>query len=214
VDSSLSTQKKWAHANIEEQRRTEAELLAERNGPPIAQGDYHRLEAALAFKREREQLEQARYARFQWEQKLALAQASSPRMLMSGGEIPSDYRQVEYGSSGTRRQIAFNRKPGLTGAAYSRVQGASGQEWNHPARFYVRQLQEDSATQADAAANANEVGQQAQQADGDAPYAIPVPGRPGYVTMPPKMGGYIDVRGYAPGALVMDPWTKTVIRVP
>jgi len=158
-------------------------------------------------------MELARYARFQWEQKLALAQASSPKMLISSGDVPSDYRRVDYANSRNHREIAFTRMHGFTGAAYSRV--SSDQEGSYPARFYQRQLQEDSATQAEADYNANQVSQQSgQQMDQDAPYAIPVPGRPGYVTMPPKMGGYIDVRGYAPGALVMDPWTKTVMRVP
>jgi len=196
---------------IEKQRSYEAELVAERNGPRMAPGDYKQLTAALSFKHEKEQLELARYARFQMEQKLALAQASSPKMLVtSGGDISSDYRQVEYGNSRGHREFALNRGQGFAGTAYSTVQRSSAREF--PAQFYRRQIQEDSATQAEATYNANQSG--SEQSDQEAPYAIPVPGRPGYVTMPPKMGGYIDVRGYAPGALVMDPWTKTVIRVP
>jgi hypothetical protein len=39
------------------------------------------------------------------------------------------------------------------------------------------------------------------------PYAVPVPNKPGYVTSPrAPYAGYIDVRGYAPGTEIKDPW--------
>ncbi len=214
-----STQKNMARSILEDQRRHEAELRDEVNGPPMAPADYKRMMVALAFKRERAQVEEARYAKFQMDQKIALAQASSPKMLITNGngDIPSDYRQVQYGDMRGHRELSSIHRhagSGFAGGAYSVVQGSSG--GGYPARFYRRQIQEDSATQAEAAYNANNPNPDltGQQIDPEAPYAIPVPGRPGYVTMPPKMGGYIDVRGYAPGAMVMDPWTKTVIKVP
>jgi len=227
---------------LDEQRRHEAELHAEMMGPPIAPNDYRRLTAAVAFKREREQMETARYARFQLAQKIALAQASSPNLMRSeGGEVPSDYRQVQFtnrrNASGYRRVQYTNslrqQEPelepvaeGPTGESVlpiSRLQRASGgvrvsrEDRVYPARFYQRQMQEDSAVQAETSyneANANADATQQQQVDPNTPYAIPVPGRPGFVTMAPKFGGVVDVRGYAPGSYVMDPWTKTIIRVP
>jgi len=212
-ESSLQTQKKMAAMTLEQGRRDEAELMVERNGPRIASGDYRRLEAAVAFKREKEQLELAEYARFQMQQKIALAQASSPRMVITkGDEVPSDYRQVEYTNGMDHRDLSYSRKQGFVGAAYSAMRKARDQ--NYPARFYVRQLQEDSAAQAQMQEQQNQLTPGQEINPDDVPYAIPVPGRPGYVTMPPKIGGYIDVRGYAPGSMVMDPWTKTIIRVP
>lgn len=40
------------------------------------------------------------------------------------------------------------------------------------------------------------------------PYAIKVPDKPGYVTSPrAPYAGVIDVRGYAPGTEIRDPWS-------
>ncbi len=190
---------------VEDQRRLAAELRSEACGPAIAPADYKRLMAAMAFKRERAQRELAQFAKFQTDQKLNLAEASAPKMMVTSGEIPSNYRQVEFSNARTHHRVLSS------GVAYSQV--GQGSRQDYPAGFYRRQMQEDSAAQAETAFNENARSQQ-QQGDPETPYAIPVPGRPGYVTMPPKMGGYIDVRGYAPGAVVMDPWTKTIIRVP
>lgn len=197
---------------LADQRRHDAELREEAYGPRIAPGDYRRMLAAVSAAKNREQQELAMYAKFQSDRKFALAQASSPRMLISNGsDLPVDYRQMDRAAMREYRQVAYT-------PATSRVgRSSAGQEADYPARFYKRELQENSVAQAQAEYNENaravQVGD--QQATGeDTPYAVPVPGRPGFVTMPPKMGGYIDVRGYNPGSYVMDPWTKTVIRVP
>ncbi len=49
----------------------------------------------------------------------------------------------------------------------------------------------------------------------DVPYAIPVPGKQGFVTSPfaPDLG-YIDVQQYPPGTDVKDPFTGKVFRTP
>ncbi|MEA3209539.1 MAG: ral secretion pathway protein [Chthoniobacter sp.] len=49
----------------------------------------------------------------------------------------------------------------------------------------------------------------------DIPAAIPVEGKPGYVTSPhaPK-AGYIDVRGFAAGTEIKDPYSGKIFRVP
>ena len=50
---------------------------------------------------------------------------------------------------------------------------------------------------------------------GNYEYAKPVPGKPGYVTLPssPK-SGYIEVKGFAPGDLARDPLTQRIFVVP
>jgi len=55
----------------------------------------------------------------------------------------------------------------------------------------------------------------AEKARGDMPYGIPIPGRKGMVISPylPE-GNYIDVRAFAPGSAVKDPYTGKIFRVP
>jgi hypothetical protein len=49
----------------------------------------------------------------------------------------------------------------------------------------------------------------------DVPYAIPVPGKQGFVTSPFAPGsGYIDVRQFPPGTDVKDPFTGKIFRTP
>ena len=49
----------------------------------------------------------------------------------------------------------------------------------------------------------------------DIPYAIPVPGKQGFVTSPfAPESGYIDVHQFAPGTAVKDPFTGKVFRTP
>ncbi|MGH8046989.1 MAG: hypothetical protein ACREKL_07060 [Chthoniobacterales bacterium] len=46
------------------------------------------------------------------------------------------------------------------------------------------------------------------------PFAIPVPGKPGYVTSPYSSDGYIDVRGFPKGTEVKDPYSGKIFLVP
>ena len=49
----------------------------------------------------------------------------------------------------------------------------------------------------------------------DLPYGTPVPGKEGFVTSPfSPNSGYIDVRGFAPGTPVRDPYTGKVFLTP
>lgn len=47
------------------------------------------------------------------------------------------------------------------------------------------------------------------------PYGTPVPNKPGYVTSPhPPFAGYVDLRGFSPGAEVKCPYTGELFLVP
>jgi len=49
----------------------------------------------------------------------------------------------------------------------------------------------------------------------DLPYAIPVPNKPGFVTSPfAPNAGLVDVRDFAPGAAVKDPYTGRIFFTP
>ncbi len=49
---------------------------------------------------------------------------------------------------------------------------------------------------------------------GDYPYGVPVPGKPGFVHSPFSPDKMTDVRGYAPGTEVKDPYTGKIFLVP
>jgi hypothetical protein len=55
-----------------------------------------------------------------------------------------------------------------------------------------------------------------EKAKAGLPYGIPVPGRKGMVTSPytPEEGKYVDVTGFASGAVVKDPYTGKFFLVP
>lgn len=53
-----------------------------------------------------------------------------------------------------------------------------------------------------------------QAARGDYPYGVPVPDKPGFVRSPYSPDKLTDVRGYAPGTEVKDPYTGKIFLVP
>ncbi len=53
-----------------------------------------------------------------------------------------------------------------------------------------------------------------QAAKGDYPYGVPVEGKPGFVRSPYSPDKMTDVRGYAPGTEVKDPYTGKIFLVP
>jgi hypothetical protein len=56
---------------------------------------------------------------------------------------------------------------------------------------------------------------QSKDSKRDMPYGIPVPNKPGFVTSPysPK-SGYVDVRGFASGTEVKDPYSGKIFLTP
>ena len=52
------------------------------------------------------------------------------------------------------------------------------------------------------------------QARGDYPYGVPVPDKPGFVRSPYSPDKLTDVRGYAPGTEVKDPYTGKIFLDP
>jgi hypothetical protein len=55
----------------------------------------------------------------------------------------------------------------------------------------------------------------ASKKGGDLRYGTPVPGKQGFVTSPfSPDNGYIDVRGFAPGTAVKDPYTGKIFLTP
>ena len=72
-----------------------------------------------------------------------------------------------------------------------------------------------SATPTEPSVRAATAAPEAKGGKRDAPYGIPVPNRPGFVTSPfAPNGGYVDVRGFASGTEVKDPYTEKIFLTP
>ena len=94
-----------------------------------------------------------------------------------------------------RKQIDENESPANT---ESSAQTTSGKSSKPPSKTNTR-----STTRADA------------KKGSDLSYGTPVPGKPGLVTSPyAPNSGYIDVRGFAPGTPVKDPYTGKIFLTP
>jgi len=191
-------------------------MLALNNATEPSREDAKRMAGYLAAQSAREQHMVAEQARFQFEQKLELAQASGSRNSMYAGE----------GQSGETLGQAYAERHGETiaigghVAGHQRGQESSGGAINAPDRYYLQSTLEQSANQlvSDSARREQEANANANNANNEnpAPFADPVPGMPGYVTSPEpiRTGGYIDVRGYNPGTTLIDPYTGQYMRVP
>lgn len=94
-----------------------------------------------------------------------------------------------------RKQGEGNENPAN---AESNVQATSGKSNKPPSKTNTR-----STTRAEA------------KKGSDLSYGTPVPGKPGLVTSPySPNSGYIDVRGFAPGTPVKDPYTGKIFLTP
>src|SRR6266487_1255573 len=72
-----------------------------------------------------------------------------------------------------------------------------------------------SATSTEPLVRAATAAPEAKGGKRDAPYGIPVPNKPGFVTSPfAPNGGYVDVRGFASGTEVKDPYTEKIFLTP
>jgi len=188
--------------------KDQAEMHAEANADYISAADEQRIATMLAARSAQEQHELAEYARFQFNQRLALAEASAPRIYMSPESNSDEDTAAAIESERRGPMLAVNGNATLHG----RTQGAynTGDDTD---RLYVRGVLENSADQS-VADSANREAEPADNTDG-LPFGQPVPGNPGFVTSPTApTSGYIDVRGFEPGSEVVDPYTRRPMRVP
>lgn len=203
------------------EKRREAELRAEANAPGPTREELARVRAVLAARKAREDREIARYRQYQTEQKLALAEASAPKMfIFNGGQVPGEMAPTRF--SGASRSSGF-QTVGVTRTAASQSipsQGAikimreSREVPNYPNRFARRSAQEEGLDRQDAMLDA-QARLDAEALMQSAPFGVPVPGKPGYMSSPPQnFQGFIDVRDYTPGSVVVDPYTGQKVRVP
>jgi hypothetical protein len=201
---------------IRAEQQHEADIRKEANAPGMPAADQQRIASVMADRAAREQYELAQCSKFQFNQRLELAQASAPRIYLSPQE-GSGEKAIGQPSSDRQKQSMA-----LTGHASHPI-NAGGQAVSGVAtasdRFYLRsglensanQLVRDSAEREQQSSGAGREG----NCGGGAPFGNPVPGKPGYVTSPnPPSQGYIDVRGYSTGTEVIDPYTQQPIRVP
>ena len=184
---------------IRAEREHEAAIRAEANAPGPAGQDEQRIASALSARAARDQNELATYAKFKFQQQIALAGASATRFDLSR----EGSTETAAGNSELHRS---------TIAVTGHTPRKSGQTTSDSAasdRFYARSMEEGAVNQM--VSNAADAPSDTEEA----PYGTPVPGRPGYVTSPPNSNsGYIDVRGYQPGTMVIDPYTGRYMRVP
>jgi hypothetical protein len=197
---------------IRAEKQHEAEIRAEANAPGMSAQDEKRIASVMAAHAARDQHELAEYAKFQFEQRLELAEASAPRVFVSPEGETGEGTANQTSVGGHRQSLA------LAGhSSHQRRGGAAIDGGISSDRFYARSIEEDSVNQmvSDSADREKESEGNTNAGNG-APFGNPVPGRAGYVTSPPSQGtsGYIDVRGYEPGSTVIDPYTGQKIRVP
>jgi len=193
---------------IRADQQQDAEIHAEANAPGLAADDQHRILIAMATQKAQQEHDLAEYAKFQFKQRLELAEASAPRITIGGeGTMLGSANSERHGQTialGGHRNDHGQEAPDSVNAA------------NASDRLFVRQVLENSANQlsADGAQREQEGAANTNSAQ-EAPFGNPVAGRPGFVTSPSTSpAGYIDVRGYSPGTPVIDPYTGQAMRVP
>jgi len=206
-----NTQITAAQAAEIERIRYKAELRREANWSGLTRKEIFRVRAVLAARKARADREAALYEQFKFQQKLALAEASAPKTYVylngqppANGDFSSLSQQIE-------------RAPGVT---YSKPRTqtyapAQTSKTIYPDRFYRRAGTEDGLDRQDIRLDIQQSREDAEALLNMAPFGVPTPGRPGYMTSPPQnFRGFIDVRDYSPGTTVIDPYTGQRVRVP
>jgi hypothetical protein len=206
--------------------RKDADIRQEANAPGMSFAERAKVNAVVAAARHKAEEELAAYEKFKHEQQLELAEASAARVYIingGGGEMQqpemrkSNFTRVSNTHGGLAKAMAAYRS---VDQSFMKTESVHASSKDAPARFYKRQVLERSADQlVQASIEANEAGARQEAAtggaEGSAPFAAPVPGRPGFVSSPGDAnGGLIDVRGYKPGALVRDPYSGQPMRIP
>ena len=194
---------------IRAEKQHEAENWAEAHAPGPSKEDEQRIADVMSARAAQEQHELAQYAKFQFDQKLELAEASAPRIYVSSQEEADGVALGQINPERRRQTMALTGRSSHQSHAQVVPDATNTQD-----RLYVRNILDESANQlvTDSAEREQEGNANSAQR---APFGNPVPGKPGYVTGPVQpSAGYIDVRGYSPGAQVIDPYTGRPMRVP
>jgi hypothetical protein len=190
---------------LREKQTLEAGIRSEANAPGLPRADETRIMWVMAKREAKEQAELAEYAKFQFDQKLELAQASAPRITIYNGA----------GMGGAEGGTTMESSNGMMmGGHHGKYAGLADK---YADKDYVRQIVEQSTQQMsnDAAERVDQNTAAAAASNGGMPYGAPVPGKPGMITSPASPdAGYIDARGYAPGSQIIDPYSGQAMRVP
>lgn len=184
-----------------------ASIRAEANAPGMPRADQLRVTAVVAQRAAKEKHDLAEYERFQFEQRLELAKASAPQIIIyNNGAAPREGAQLD-SAGGTGESFGGPVVKQHHGGRFRDMAEAIANA------FFARSAIDRSTQEMSADASARV--DQANAQDGAVPYAAPVHGKPGLVTSPSSpSSGYIDVRGYAPGSQVVDPYSGQLMRVP
>ena len=199
------------------ERRKASELRAEIMAPMMTRAERGKVAAVLSVRKERADREFAAYQQFKADQQIALAEASAQKsytVINNYMGLPGKGQATAMASpqGGGIRKVAYSQPVTSEHPDRTFLSGGPTQQRpkNYPPSFYRRAAQEGSADKQAAA-----LAEQAQVEAMSPRFGQPVPGMPGYVTGPaPSLKGFIDVRGYAPGAEVQDPYTGERMRVP
>lgn len=191
---------------LRDAREKEASLRAEANAPGLSPAAERRIQQAMAAIKAKEEEEVADQARFEFEQRLKLAEAGAPRIYINMGGSGMNIGGSEMEHNGVTFGGSWS-----TSRRYSKYEALAEKYAN---KHYLTGALRDSVEEESADAS-KRIDQVNESNDGGAPYGSPVEGKPGLVTSPlSPNSGYIDVRGYTPGSQVVDPYSGQVMRVP
>ena len=205
-----STEITAAQADEIERVRYHAELRREANWSGLTRKEIAKVKAVLVARKARADREAALYEQFKFQQKLALAEASAPKTYIYMNGQPPAGGEMSMTPGGEQFPGVTYSKPRMQPYAPTR-----SSKTIYPDRFYRRAGTEEGLDRQDVRLDLQQSREDAEALLEMAPFGVPTPGRPGYMTSPPqRFKGYIDVRDYSPGTTVVDPYTGQHVRVP
>jgi hypothetical protein len=109
----------------------------------------------------------------------------------------------------------FEKPQRKTSTHHSTQQRQTAETQASPSANAADQVPRDGSNKPPSERNTRSASRASAKKGEDLPYATPVPGKQGFVTSPfSPNSGYIDVRGFAPGTPVKDPYTGKVFLTP